>query len=312
MAIDRGGTGMRNGTGTGEVISLRDFVRSRETIMADGEGGGHPDLVCVAAYGRGEIEGPDGDAILEHCRACRSCGDKLAMVLLLVDVQERRSERVRRTVAAAAAAAVLVVFLGAAALSGALQAPGDGPEAAAPSARARSEIGSPSLSLAAASSDDVAALGDLGRRLATAERPNRVDLDFIYPEWPAVPVGGIAAPSKRRELALIVDGFFGEATERITERYGSQPVDGEAAALLGMALYLSGDDSDRVQELLQQGETLRRQDLQNYSGWFLANLYLRRGDILSALPLLEDLSKWPDSPGAQAAATLERLGLEAR
>ncbi len=301
---------------SGEVISLDDYVRSQAVSAPPAPTGGHFDLVGLAAYARGDVEDAEGEAILEHCRACASCGDQLAMILLLVEVKELRAARTRRTVAAVAATAAFALFLVGATWSGALRLPSEMSAVAEDTLGASS--GAPGDAAAAAPNDAVTGSSDVLmaavageiRNLATTEAPNRVDLDFIYP--PDMDARFTAGRYKRPELTLIVDGSYAVAMERLEGLYGADSSDSEAAALLGMALYLSGDDGERAERMLRQGASVRRQDLRGYSVWYLANLYVRRGDVAGATRTLQELTSWPDVAGSRARALLERLEAEAR
>jgi hypothetical protein len=259
---------------------MDDYIRSQDGTVGAEVSDGHFDLAGLAAYARGEIEGEEGEAVLRHCRSCPSCGDHLAMILLLVEIKELRAARSRRTIVAVAASAILALLVGAALWSGALRLPPGRTDAA-----------------------------DLGRRMATAEAPNRVDLDFIYP---VSAVGGLGTTEKRAELEMLVNGDYAAAVARLSELNRSSPGDAEVAALLGIGLYLTGDNGQLGERLLQQGTELRRQDLQRYAAWYLANLYLRRGDLGRATEALKDLSTEADAPGAMATSILDRLGEEPR
>jgi len=145
-------------------------------------------------------------------------------------------------------------------------------------------------------------------RLATSEAPEQPMLDFLFP--PSVPVADLE--QARGGFAYLVDGRYEEAVAQLSTVYEAQPGNGEVAASLGIALYLTGDDSERVEALLAQGTALRQQDFSNLAGWYLANHYLRKGDVVQTMSVLEDLSQWPDAPGTQARELLERLRTEIR
>ncbi len=299
---------MRRSGGAGRVISMSEYLGVREA----GPGVcGHLDLVRLAGYGRGEIDGAEGDAILAHCRGCRSCGDQLAMILVLLEIKERRARRKRHVLLAVgativAAAAVGVGFLS----SGPMLDPGaasDGVAVTGGSAMpGRAGDAAPTII-------DSATAPELGRALATTEGPDRVDLEFMFPEAGAIiPLSGAGRADKRTPFGLLVDGRYGEAVENLTNAREQHPADDEIAVLLGMALYLNGNDGDAAEALLQQRTRLRRHDLQHTAAWYLANLYLRRGDVVKGTLVLQELSEWPDSPGTKAAELLTRLRSEAR
>ncbi len=257
-----------------------------------GEGLGGPDLGDAAhvdiegllAYAHGETAGPEADGVLRHSRACRECGDELAVMLALVGTQvaavaEDESEvppALRRWMAPVAASVVLAVLRGVALRSGwsPLTAPPD---------------------------QDIV-------RLATTEAPDRLMLDFLF-----APSSAIANLDRARSgFELIVEGRYDSAVAQLSARYAAQPGNGEVAASLGIALYLADDESDRVEVLLAQGRALRLQDFSRLAGWYLANHYLRRGEVVQARAVLEGLSQWADTPGTQARELLERLRTEFR
>lgn len=301
---------MRGDVDRGRVISMGDYVRSHDTEPKN-EKGEHFDLAHLVGYGRGEIDAAQGRAILEHCRTCRWCGDQLAAILMLMEVKRLRAARKQRIFAAVAATVVLGVALGAGIISGALRSPRratvDGGATAAQEPEARSDVESLAAEPAA---PGTAATADLGRRLATSAAPDRLDLEFMYPQM--IPVTATGLIDKRAGLELIVDGRYADAVMRLTNLHEAQPSDAEVVALLGMARYLNGEDDDRVAELLRQGTELRRQDLQHYAAWYLANYYLRQGDVGRAEGVLDELSRWPDSPGRKASDVLAHLRAETR
>jgi tetratricopeptide (TPR) repeat protein len=254
----------------------------------------------MLAYAHGEAAAAEADAVLRHGRACRECGDLLAMMLALREMDavaptqapERGAAAIhgRRRLGAIAAAIVLAMLVGAVMVSSLLQPhperdPGTG-AAVDPALVAR------------------------GRQLATRVPPDAVMAEFYR--------GSIVrAPEATRQqiyraFALVTEERYDEAIRRLEPVYEQQPNDGEAAAVLGIARYLGGDDGDRTVELLRQGRAQRPADLSHLSAWYLGNLVLRRGEVVQAREVLEELSQWPDDPGVRAAALLDELRREVR
>lgn len=248
-------------------------------------GADHVDIEGLLAYAHGETHGAEADAVLQHSRTCRECGDELAVMLALtgtqvVAVAEDDTEvpdTSHRWLAMVAASVVLAVLLGVVLLTGRQRPGGPAP--------------------------------DVGvTRLATTEAPNELMLDFLF--GASVPVASVEQAGSG--FALIVEGRYDEAVTQLSVLYDARPGDGEVAAALGIGMYLAGDDSEPVEALLVQGRALRQQDFSDLAAWYLANLYLRRADVVHAREVLEDLSQWPDAPGTQARAVLEQLRSEIR
>lgn len=250
-------------------------------------GADHVDIEGLLAYAHGETRGAEADAVLQHSRACRECGDELAVILALAGTQvvavaedEREiAGASRRWIALVAASVVLALLLGVA-------------------------LRSAWLPLGATSDEDVVGL-------ATTEAPERLMLEYLF----GASTVSVGAPQVRDGFALVVDRRYEAAAALLSTLYDAQPGDNELAASLGIALYLSGDDGERVASLLMQGQRLRDRRLDsfgNLAAWYLANLYLRRGDVVQARDVLEDLSQWSDAPGAEARAVLEQLRPEIR
>lgn len=247
----------------------------------------HVDIEGLLAYAHGETGGAEADAVLQHSCACRECGDELAVMLALVGQEAQATGEAQRGASSApwawrwiglvAASVVLAVVVGIALMSW-----------------------GPWLDTGGV---------DEAMQLATTEAPERVMLEYLF----GAPTVSAAAPQVRGGFALIVNGRYQEAVALLSTLYDAQPGDNELAASLGIALYLSGDDGERAASSLMQGQRLGRQDsFGNLAAWYLANHYLRRGDVVQAREVLEDLSQGPDAPGTQARDLLERLGTEIR
>ncbi len=245
---------------------------------------GHIDVERLLAFAHGEVVEPEAEEIRQHACACPECGDELAVMLALrIEPAEnvvpaRRVARdtmappsQRRLKALFAASVVFVAVLGTLMMSGVLDS--ELPEVAG---------------------------------LATTAAPDGVDLDFLFGQ----PVLASTRETTRAGFALIVDGRFDDAVRLLSVLNEARPADDEVATGLGIALYLSDDSSDRAEWLLTQGGATQREDLSHYAKWYLGNLYLRRGDLVRATLVLEDISTEPDFPGTWARELLRRLRSE--
>lgn len=295
-------------------------------LIDDGSrGAGHVDIERMLAVAHGESGRDEAAAVLRHGLACRQCGDELAVMLALTGAWVQYATPGDRAATsevrggtpvtshwpgwtgALAAAVVFALLLGAALSVGIFQPAGEGGEVG------RSPVvegpaapeGAPGST---ATTDPAIAPAELARlrQLATDVPPGRVMLDFLFE-----PDSRVARrQSARSGLALVVTRRYDEAVAHLTPMHAARPSDGETAAALGIALYLSGDDGERVADLLRQGRALRAQDFSNLSAWYLANLYLRRGDVVQARGVLQELAQWPDLPGEQARELLGQLRSE--
>jgi len=267
--------------------------------------GGHLDVERMLAWAHGESGAEEATAVLHHGRACRACGDQLAVLLALADSgaaavpspgRRRRGMPGFTRSGALAAAAIIVLLVGAALLAPWLRAPGGAdPGAAVPGST--TDVGPVLVPLPA----------ELAR-LATAEAPAEVMVDFLFD--PAVHVENL--PRARGGLQMVVEGRYEEAVSELTRAYEADPTNGETATVLGIALYLSGDDSVRAEGLLRQGQGVPLDDFSHLAAWYLGNLYLRRGDLQQATRVLEALAEFPDDPGIHAQALLEQIRGELR
>ena len=233
---------------------------------------GHIDVERLLAFAHGEVVEPEAEEIRQHARACAECGDELAVMLALrIEPTENVVYPGRLWRALIAASVVFIAVLGTLMMSGVLNpAP---PEVA---------------------------------RWATTAAPDRVDLDFLVGQS----VLASTRETARAGFALIVDGRFDDAVRLLSPLNEARPADDEVATGLGIALYLGADSSDRAERLLAQGAATQREDLSHYAKWYLGNLYLRRGDLVRATLVLEDISTEPDFPGTWARELLRRLRSE--
>jgi hypothetical protein len=256
----------------------------------------------MLAWAHGDSSVEEATAVLDHGLACRACGDQLAVMLALADDRAavvpapgRRRRTARSTPSGLlAAAAVIMLLIGAALLAPWLRAPGArDPAAAGPAADAGPAVVPAPAGLA---------------RFATTAPPGALMVDFLFD--PATYANDV--PRARAGLQMVVDGRYDEAVRELTRVYETDPMNGETATVLGIALYLSGDDSARTEGLLRQGQALPLDDFANLAAWYLGNLYLRRGDLQEATRVLEALAQFPDDPGTRAQALLERIRGEIR
>ncbi len=229
----------------------------------------HIDVERLLTFAHGEVVEPEAEEIRRHARACAECGEELAVMLALrIEPTENVVYPGRLWSALIAASVVFIAVLGTLMMSDVLNpAP---PEVA---------------------------------RLATTAAPDGVDLDFLFGQERLTSTRATA----RVGFALIVDERFDDAVRLLSPLNEAQPADDEVATGLGIALYLSADSSNRAEWLLTQGATTQREDLSHYAKWYLGNLYLRRGDLVRATLVLEDISTEPDFPGTWARELLGRL-----
>ena len=233
---------------------------------------GHIDVERLLAFAHGEVVEPEAEEIRQHARVCAECGDELAVMLALrIEPTDNVVYPGRLWRALIAASVVFIAVLGTLMMS---------------------DVLNPAL-------PDVV-------RLATTAAPDRVDLDFLFGQA----VLASTRETTRAGFALIVEERFDDAVRLLSPLNEARPGDDEVATGLGIALYLSDDSSDRAEWLLTQGAGTQRDDLSHYAKWYLGNLYLRRGDLVRATLVLEDISTEPDFPGTWARELLRRLRSE--
>ena len=93
-----------------------------------------------------------------------------------------------------------------------------------------------------------------------------------------------------------------EIVEPLTEQPTREP---EASAYLGIAMYLTGDNSGRTVDLLEAGTGSTRAG--RISDWYLANVLLSRGDIAAARRRLRGLAFVGDWVGRRSQSLLDQL-----
>lgn len=258
--------------------------------MVGSGGGDHVDVERLLAYAHGESAAEEAAAVLRHGRACRDCGDQLAVMMALraapavaVAPPKAAPWMTPGRLSALAAALVVALMLSVVLMSSLFRGAVDDPAAGVFPAEAVA----------------------LGARLATSAPPDPAMFDFLFPEATLAVQQGPGAG-----FGMIVERRYVEAVRQLQPLHDAAPLRGEVAAVLGVARYLNGDNGTEVEALLRQGNALAADDLRHLSAWYLSNLYLRRGDLVQARSVLDELAEWPDAPGQRAAALLERLDEE--
>ena len=110
-------------------------------------------------------------------------------------------------------------------------------------------------------------------------------------------------------MVALVQQDYRKASETLEELFTEHPESSETAAYLGVAFYLSGDDSDRTKAILAQGAQDMQPIISRTATWFLANSCLRSDDIYSAAQLLRTLdpSQINDMYGRWSVELLRRI-----
>ena len=230
--------------------------------------GGHPDLKALTSYVDGALTGDEARAIVGHCGACTGCGDRLGTMMLLRSKAAKAAlaPRIPRGVRAAA----VVVALAAGLVGGVVLA-----RALAPNPWAEH---------------------------ATADTVPRWFHDFLYGSRDSVSNRDLELA---RALDLLVRGELTEAIARL-EPLALEPArEPEAAAYLGIAMYLNGDVSTRTVDFLETGTASTRAG--RISDWYLCNALLARGDAEGARRRLRGLAFVGDWVGRQAKLLLDQL-----
>lgn len=268
----------------------------------------HPTIEELVSYPLGELTAERSRQVWQHCSGCSECGNELAAVILVRsaaitdEAAERpraessragrsleespREDRPRETwkYLAIAASIVVVIGIGWASLR-LLRGPSDEQLAG---------TGAP----AAPAAPEYAAL-------ATRETLPQTHLDFRF--GLATPAASTHRGRVRDGVHAIVDGRYDEAESSLRALMLESPSE-EAAVYLGIAMYLRGDLSDEAAKLLSAADPARG-SLGRAGHWYLANLFVARGEIDAARPILERLGarEFTDRWGRRAQGLLEEL-----
>ena len=243
--------------------------------------------------------------VLRHCFDCRDCGDRLAVIIALLESasemppswgllarmrrvayaggearlpEEQPARRLPR--GAAVAAALLLIAL---AIPVAWWAMTPGP--------------SVDFRLAA---------------LATTEPISARVVQFhLAGVTPAAEIPG-ALPVQPRLLAAgekLAAGDYAAAVRELEQLRQDAPLSRLVAAYLGIANYLNGDNTARIGRLLEEGMATARtdDDVAAVSGWYLGNLLLRMGRTPDAIEVFESLADLPTGPGRQSLEILRQI-----
>lgn len=235
----------------------------------------HPEIEELVAYARGALSRKRRRAVRAHCEVCPSCNLDLAKTLVLrADHRRALRQRARRQRLMAAATVVLVLGAAGTIMLGAY-------------------FTDPSAELAALATSEPLPEHYVRYRFGTG-MPASSDL---------------TAYQLRRGIEALVAEEYGPAIDAFEAVLSEQPSDIETAAYLGIALYLSGDDSTRTQTLLVRGTSHARPELSRAATWYLANLFLRSGEAETAATLLEqlDLGELDDRYSRRARELLQQI-----
>jgi len=246
-----------------------------------GMSGGHFTLDDLRSFVRGH--GPEGEKLLlQHCRTCSECGDKLAGMLMLTTraASRGRAETAKHMwIAAVAASVILLAALAVLLQTFVVDEPGVEEQLAA---------------------------------LATTE-PIPVFIVRFHLGSPT-PMGNIpgVAPIEPRLLAAgekLAAGDYAAAVRDLEQLRQDDPLSRLVAAYLGIARYLVGDDSARTGRLLEEGAATARteDDVASSCLWYLGNLLLRRGRTPEAIEVFQDLADLPSRPGRQSLEILQKI-----
>jgi thioredoxin-like negative regulator of GroEL len=111
----------------------------------------------------------------------------------------------------------------------------------------------------------------------------------------------------RAGMEALVREDYSDGIAILESLHAAHPSETEISTYLGVALYLSGDDSDRAKALLAQGGSHMQGRVRRTATWYLANSCLRSGDVESAVQLLKSIdSEDTDARYTRYAAELLR------
>jgi len=124
------------------------------------------------------------------------------------------------------------------------------------------------------------------------------------------PASGETYLSKLRAgVESLAGGNYERAINSFEQLLGERPEDEELYALLGIARYLSRDNSDETMRFLIRGSAHGDSLINRTSQWYLANLRLRRGETVRAQDVLEglDLGEIDDRFSRSARDLLKKI-----
>jgi hypothetical protein len=236
----------------------------------------HPDIEELVDWARGLLSRRRHEEVRRHCDACPTCNMRLAKILVLRTDDRRRMRRRARRVRQLQMAAVIVLLVGTGAvflLSG--------------------YFSNPTAELAALATTETIPESHVHMRFRRGLRASADLYDYKL----------------EAGMEALVQRDYRMASETLEELYGEHPESSEAAAYLGVALYLSGDDSGRTKSILAMGTQHMQPMISRTATWFLANSRLRSGDVESAVELLRTLdpNRINDMYGRWSVDLLDRI-----
>lgn len=245
----------------------------------------HPSVEELVDYPLGRLTVERSREVWQHCSTCSTCGNELAGIILLRTgaITEAAAERPQWTWKYLAIAASIVLVVGIGWVSWRLLPGPSGDQLTAPTA--------PAVPVPSEYAD-----------LATRETLPQTHLDFRF---------GVATPAGtergrvREGVQAIVDGRFDEAERSLRTLMLSDPSE-ETAVYLGVALYLQGDLSDETATLLGAADPAGG-SLGRAGHWYLANLFVARGEVDAARPILEQLGAADDRWGRRSLELIEKI-----
>jgi hypothetical protein len=307
--------------------------------------GGHFTLDELRACCRGE-DWSLIKPVVEHCRTCELCGDRVAVFLAMNRIRAQRpvvEGIVSPNTAKVVAGVVIAVAVGllvagyqwastdlppsqdVAELATAQPPPGRDVAGLESNEPLAPENG-PGLAAMESAPDEkvvgseggqpLASDGGLEPRstpardklvsLATTEPPPAGVVRFLLGSAVLVDTGD---EQERLQAAaeMLAGGEYAQASDAFERLQTERPDSRMIAAFLGMSRYLSGEDSERVAALLATGALDQNQTASFFSMWYLANHLLRRGDEERARELLTELVAVDAIPGRLAIELLARL-----
>jgi len=216
----------------------------------------HPDIGELVDWARGLLPRKRHREVWSHREHCPTCDMRLAKIIILSTnhrQQMKRRARGRRHLLIAASVVVLVGVAAGLAVSG--------------------------------------YFSDSSSRLAELATTETIPEPHVHLRFG----GSLPASSDLYEyrlktgMAALVQQDYPLAVETLEDLFEEHAGSAEVAAYLGVARYLSGDNSDRTKALLGQGAQDMHDMISRAATWYLANSCLRSGDTEAAIQLLQSL-----------------------